>query len=210
MIGRVRVEPPQGPAFDHELTAAEVIIGRATTAGLMVPDSSMSRHHARLFQRDGRWWAEDLGATNGTTLNDQPLVEPRALDSGDRLRLGATVVRFAPDVGDTTDPGALNRQAARLRTINEIHRALATAISLADLLDLILERCFDVLRPEEGVIILKTAVGPVLSRRRRDVCPGSRASWWCRGALSKRWLSKAARRWCSTRRSTIASRDRSR
>jgi serine phosphatase RsbU (regulator of sigma subunit) len=168
MTGRVRVEPPQGPPFEHDLLAPEVIIGRATTAGLMVPDSSMSRHHARLFQRDGRWWAEDLGATNGTTLNDQPLVEPRALDSGDRLRLGATVVRFAPEPGDTTDPGALNRQAARLRTINEIHRALATPISLAALLDLILERCFEVLRPEEGVIILKDPSGlfvPAATRR---------------------------------------------
>jgi phosphoserine phosphatase RsbU/P len=168
MNGRVRVEPPQGPSFDHDLTASEVIIGRATTAGLMVPDSSMSRHHARLFQRDGRWWAEDLGATNGTTLNDQPLVEPRALDSGDRLRLGATVVRFAPDSGDTTDPGAINRQAARLRTINEIHRALATPISLAALLDLILERCFEVLRPEEGVILLRDRSGqftPAATRR---------------------------------------------
>ena len=135
MIGRVRVEPPQGPPFDRELLAPEVIIGRATTAGLMVPDSSMSRHHARLFQRDGRWWAEDLGATNGTTLNDQPLLEPTALGTGDRLRLGATLVRFDPEQEDTTDPGTLSRQAARLRTINEIHRALATPISLAELLD---------------------------------------------------------------------------
>ena len=168
MTERVRVEPPQGPAFDRELIAPEVIIGRATTASLMVPDSSMSRHHARLFQRDGRWWAEDLGATNGTTLNDQPLVEATALGSGDRLRLGATVVRFAPETDDTTDPGALNRQAARLRTLNEIHRALATTISLAELLDLILERCFEVLRPEEGIILLKDPSGqfmPAATRR---------------------------------------------
>jgi phosphoserine phosphatase RsbU/P len=159
MNGRVRVEPPQGPPFDRELVAPEVIIGRATTAGLMVPDSSMSRHHARLFHRDGRWWAEDLGATNGTTLNDQPLLEPTALGTGDRLRLGATLVRFDPEQEDTTDPGTLSRQAARLRTINEIHRALATPISLAELLDLILERCFEVLRPEEGIILLKDPAG---------------------------------------------------
>ncbi|HYN10330.1 MAG TPA: SpoIIE family protein phosphatase [Vicinamibacterales bacterium] len=169
MSERVRVEPPQGPPFDCELQAPEVIIGRATTAGVVVPDSSMSRHHARLFQRDGRWWAEDLGTTNGTTLNDRPLVEATALDHGDRLRLGATVIRFDPDAGGaTTDPGTLNRQAARLRTLNEIHRALATPISLSELLDLILERCFEVLRPEEGVILLKDTSGqflPAATRR---------------------------------------------
>jgi serine phosphatase RsbU (regulator of sigma subunit) len=171
MSERVRVEPPQGAPFDCELLTPEVIIGRATTAGVVVPDSSMSRHHARLFQRDGRWWAEDLGATNGTMLNDRPLVEATALDHGDRLRLGGTLIRFDPETaGDTTDPGALNRQAARLRTLNEIHRALATPISLNELLDLILERCFDVLRPEEGVILLKDAAGqfqPAATRQLR-------------------------------------------
>jgi len=156
---RVRVEPPNAPPFDWLLNTPEVVIGRATTAGLVVPDSSVSRHHARLFQRDGRWWAEDLGATNGTTLNDRPLLTPTMLDHGDRLRIGATIVRFAPDESDTTDPGALNRQAARLRTLNEVHKALATAISLSALLDLILERCFDVLHPEEGVILLKDPTG---------------------------------------------------
>jgi serine phosphatase RsbU (regulator of sigma subunit) len=168
MKERVRVEPPQGPPFDCELHAPEVIIGRATTAGVVVPDSSMSRHHARLFQRNGRWWAEDLGTTNGTTLNDRPLGEATALGQGDRLKLGATIIRFDPDIGDTTDPGTLNRQAARLRTLNEVHRALATPISLSELLELILERCFDVLRPEEGVILLKDHDGrfvPAATRR---------------------------------------------
>ena len=159
MSERVRVEPPNAPPFDWWLETPEVVVGRATDAGLVVPDSSVSRHHARLFQRDGRWWAEDLGATNGTTLNDRPLLTATILDHGDRLRIGATIIRFAPDAGDTTDPGALNRQAARLRTLNEVHKALATAISLSALLDLILERCFDVLHPEEGVILLKDAAG---------------------------------------------------
>jgi serine phosphatase RsbU (regulator of sigma subunit) len=171
MNERVRVEPPQSPPFDRELDAPEVIIGRATTAGLVVPDSSMSRHHARLFQREGRWWVEDLGTTNGTSLNDRPLVEPAALGTGDRLRLGGTVVRFAPATDEKTDPGTLNRQAARLRTLNEIHRALATPISLKDLLDLILERCFEVLRPEEGVILLKNRSGQFVTAATRQL-PG--------------------------------------
>ena len=82
MSERVRVEPPQSPPFDRELDAPEVIIGRATTAGLVVPDSSMSRHHARLFQRDGRWWVEDLGATNGTSLpEDTKSCVKRAIES---------------------------------------------------------------------------------------------------------------------------------
>ena len=166
MNARVRVEPPAAPAFSRDLVKNEVVLGRIDTAGIVVPDQSVSRHHARLFTRDGRWWAEDLGARNGTLLNDEPLLKPTPLGPGDRLKIGETIVRFfAADVQASTastariDEPVLDRQAARLSTLNEIHRALATPISLSDLLDLILERCFDVLRPEEGVIVLRQRDG---------------------------------------------------
>jgi serine phosphatase RsbU (regulator of sigma subunit) len=165
MTARLRIEPPGSQAFDRDLAGPQLVVGRGTDADLVVPDSSVSRHHARLFQREGRWWAEDLGALNGTTLNDSPLVAPTALGPGDRLRLGDTVLRFVPADAPAADPPTADddegtgRQAARLRTLNEIHRALATPISLSELLDLILERCFDVLRPEEGVIVLRHPAG---------------------------------------------------
>jgi hypothetical protein len=50
-----------------------------------------------------------------------------------------------------------------------VHRALATAISLPGLLELILERCFSVLAPEEGVVLLRTPAGtlePAATRQR--------------------------------------------
>lgn len=190
MTARVRVEPPDQPAFERDLDAQEVVIGRAATAGLVLPDSSVSRQHARLFQKDGRWWAEDLGATNGTLLNDKPLTKATALEPGDALKLGGSFVRFVPPptvpvlpvvgatahapigaTGKSEIPDAApagDREGARFATLNEIHRALATPISLTELLDLILQRSFDVLHPEEGVILLKQPDGefkPVASRR---------------------------------------------
>jgi serine phosphatase RsbU (regulator of sigma subunit) len=162
---RLHIEPAAGTPFDRDLTGQQFIVGRATDSDLVVQDSSVSRHHARLFQRDGQWWAEDLGARNGTTLNDAPLKSPTALGAGDRLRLGDTVLRFVPPAEAATtrtmidDDENIDRQAARLRTLNEIHRALATPISQSELLELILERCFEVLRPEEGVIVLRDRRG---------------------------------------------------
>ena len=190
MTVRVRVEPPDQPAFERDLDAREVVVGRAATAGLVVPDSSVSRQHARLFQRDGRWWAEDLGATNGTLLNDKPLTAATVVSSGDRLKLGGTIVQLVPAVTtampsplppavatSVSPPGAVGAtgqaespgSSARFATLNEIHRALATPISLTALLDLILERSFDVLHPEEGVILLKQPDGafkPAASRKK--------------------------------------------
>ena len=49
---------------------------------------------------------------------------------------------------------AAERQSGdRMRVLNEVHRAVATSISLDDLLELVLDRAFVHLRPEETVFI---------------------------------------------------------
>lgn len=192
MSVRLFVEPPGAPAFERDLDEAELVIGRSTTAGLILTDSSASRQHARLFQRDGAWWLEDLGTRNGTLLNDQPLGAPTCLQPGDRIKVGGTTVRFGTNGAETPyarppgdgapgqpdwssssisqiDAPGGDRQAARFRTLNDIHRALATPISLSALLDLILERCFEVLRPEEGVILLEGKDGEMRPAATRHV-----------------------------------------
>jgi serine phosphatase RsbU (regulator of sigma subunit) len=156
---RLHVEPPFGPPFDHELEAGEVIMGRSAAAGLVINDASVSRQHAKFVRRDGDWWLEDLGATNRTHLNGELIDGSARLSPGDRLRLGGTTIHVLGDgvlptppplVGDDTD-----RQAARLRILNDVHKALATAIALPELLQLILDRSFEVLKPEEGLILLR-------------------------------------------------------
>lgn len=177
MIVRLRVEPPGGEPFVHDLKTGEVVIGRATTVGLVVNDSSVSRQHARFVQHDNAWWIEDLGATNRTQLNGETIDGRTRLKPGDRLRLGGTTVQVLdepspgasmPATSVPSMDGSESRQAARLQLLNEIHRALATAISLPELLQLILDRSFEVLRPEEGVILLRGGDGqftPAASRR---------------------------------------------
>jgi phosphoserine phosphatase RsbU/P len=177
MTVRLRVEPPGIDPFTHDLTAGEVVIGRSSTAGLVVNDSSVSRQHARFVLRDEIWWIEDLGATNRTQLNGEMIAGSARIRPGDRLKLGGTVVEVigdaTADLRATSEPvssldNAGELQAARLRILNEIHRALATALSLPELLQLILDRSFDVLRPEEGMILLRTPDGqyaPAASRR---------------------------------------------
>ena len=54
--------------------------------------TSGSRQHARLFRRDDRWWAEDLGSRNGTLLNGRRLEEPSALENRDVLQLSASLL----------------------------------------------------------------------------------------------------------------------
>ena len=161
---RLHVEPPFGNSFDHELVAGEVIMGRSASAGLVINDASVSRQHARFIRRDGDWWIEDLGATNRTLLNGELIDGSARINIGDRLRLGGTTVHVLGGK-DQVDTGSQSnskvfediesRQAARLAILIDIHRALATALALPELLQLVLDRCFDVLKPEEGMILLR-------------------------------------------------------
>jgi serine phosphatase RsbU (regulator of sigma subunit) len=173
MALHLRVEPPSGAGAHEErlVDATEVVVGRLGNAGLVLADPSVSRQHARLRFHDGAWWVEALSTTNPTQLNHVPLDRPARIVPGDLLQMGATILRILSPAVPTVAPAASDRDrhAARLGILNDVHRALATAISLPHLLDLILERCLDVLAPEEGVILLRTPDGtlePAATRRR--------------------------------------------
>jgi sigma-B regulation protein RsbU (phosphoserine phosphatase) len=49
----------------------------------------------------------------------------------------------------------LRRYADRLKILNEVHQALGRSLTLEELLELILDRVFDHLRPDRGAILLK-------------------------------------------------------
>jgi DNA-binding NtrC family response regulator len=59
-------------------------------------DLRMSSRHAEVRLEAGRVLIRDLGSENGTRLNGQLLVGERALDPGDVLRLGDTLLVYAP------------------------------------------------------------------------------------------------------------------
>lgn len=71
-------------------------IGRDLDNDIVVADTYTSAHHACVEWRDGRWWVEDLGATNPTALNGHPLTpfDPVPLDPGDVIRVGRTEFKF--------------------------------------------------------------------------------------------------------------------
>jgi hypothetical protein len=63
-------------------------IGRSTDAEVRIEDRFASGVHARLFSRGGGYYVEDMGSTNGTYLNGEPLTGPQPLHPGDRIRIG--------------------------------------------------------------------------------------------------------------------------
>lgn len=86
----------------------KTMIGRSDAVANLVPDldlmpfggqvAGVSRKHANIINRDGVLYIEDLGSTNGSSLNQIP-IEPNRLyplRDGDEIELGRLkiVIRF--------------------------------------------------------------------------------------------------------------------
>ncbi|MDM8527599.1 FHA domain-containing protein [Anaerolineales bacterium HSG24] len=56
-------------------------------------DTEISRQHAIIHYRSGRWWLEDNDSTNGTFVNLGRISEPVMLQPGDRIRIGKTSIK---------------------------------------------------------------------------------------------------------------------
>ncbi|HEX7144419.1 MAG TPA: FHA domain-containing protein [Gaiellaceae bacterium] len=94
---------------EHELKES-VTIGRDASSDLAFESPTVSREHASLTFRDGRWYVEDRGSFNGTFLNGtrvQPGT-PLPLRHADRIGIGSETVLFSwpaqLEDPDTTEP----------------------------------------------------------------------------------------------------------
>ena len=86
----------EGPLTGTSLRLREsgTLIGRNPECALVLDDDFASGRHARIFEREGSWYVEDLGSTNGTFLGSQRLTAPVAVEAGTVLRIGKTVVEL--------------------------------------------------------------------------------------------------------------------
>lgn len=56
-----------------EVGRNRVLIGRSSEADIVLPHDDISRRHAVLWRQDGQVWIRDLGSSNGTSLDGQPV-----------------------------------------------------------------------------------------------------------------------------------------
>jgi len=69
-------------------------IGRGDRCAIRLQDTYVSQVHARLYPKDGAWYVEDLGSTNGTLLNDRRVDAPLEVHAGDVVKVGKTVLEL--------------------------------------------------------------------------------------------------------------------
>lgn len=81
-------------AAGHETGVAYDLMDGATLGRgdveIRLEDPFASARHARISREGHVLLIEDLGSTNGTYLNEEPLTGPQPLYDGDRIRIGAS------------------------------------------------------------------------------------------------------------------------
>lgn len=94
--GPTRLVVTEGPLRGTTLPlgASAVLIGRAPSCTLVLDDDYSSSRHARVFPEGDQWLVEDMGSTNGTFLDDQPVTDPVPVSPGAQIRIGQSVLEL--------------------------------------------------------------------------------------------------------------------
>jgi pSer/pThr/pTyr-binding forkhead associated (FHA) protein len=91
---------------EFELRQGANSLGRVG-ADVLLPDPTVSRHHATLTIDESGAWIEDVGSTNGTSLNGAPLSAGARgrIKDGDTLKLGSVALKLAWSDGPALPAG---------------------------------------------------------------------------------------------------------
>lgn len=102
----LKIERGDSAGAEFVITREESVIGRWDADNGVFPDidldsidqeAKVSRRHARILQREGKFFVEDLGSTNGTYINRGRRLlpgTPQQLTDGDEIIVGKTFLRF--------------------------------------------------------------------------------------------------------------------
>jgi pSer/pThr/pTyr-binding forkhead associated (FHA) protein len=84
------VTEADGAARTYPMSGEQLQIGRSESCEVILQDTYTSQMHARVFAKDGEWFVEDLGSTNGTYLNRVKVAQATPIGAGDEIRIGKT------------------------------------------------------------------------------------------------------------------------
>jgi len=103
---------------EETFSVNEVTMGRNPAHPLSVNDAQVSRDHLRIFFKDGEFFLEDLGSTNGTYINGKQVRKPVPLKDGDLVSFGEnnvfefSTIKSAGEKGKTEEEEEPNIEEA--------------------------------------------------------------------------------------------------
>ncbi len=160
-------------------------LGRSSQNDVVIPDTSLSRHHARISLKDGIPYLEDLGSLNGTSVNGGRITVPHPLREEDDIQLGQVSISLGSTsqgprvhIGNETDAslsrgslvlpldrlraGPVRREAPETLRLREVIREIqALSLELLEdsppeqLLSHLLDRLWNLLKPWRAAVMIQ-------------------------------------------------------
>lgn len=97
---KLLVSLPETGDVTHELTDAEITVGRVSENSLQIEDISVSSFHATLtLDESGDYVLRDIGSTNGTELNGKEIEREtdHKLQDGDKIVFGKILASYTSE-----------------------------------------------------------------------------------------------------------------
>jgi pilus assembly protein CpaF len=108
----------------------EITIGRVKGNDVLLPKGNVSKRHARLIYRDGRYIVTDLKSTNGTYVNHRRITHATLVREGDRIYIGDFVLRIEGEATGSERPSdivAPDSSTSNSGSSYRVHSAQASA-----------------------------------------------------------------------------------
>lgn len=114
----------ESDAASWEYAQSRIVLGRSSSADVVLPDASVSTRHASIDVEGVRYTITDHGSLNGTWVNGQRIVSERKkpLRDGDRIDVGLFTLRFVANV-PVNDVPSRDRTAAIAKRLLRAVRA---------------------------------------------------------------------------------------
>jgi serine phosphatase RsbU (regulator of sigma subunit)/pSer/pThr/pTyr-binding forkhead associated (FHA) protein len=162
------------------------VMGRNPDCGIVIPVTSVSREHAQIIKKSGKYFIEDKQSRNGTFVNNQAINHLTALKNNDRIRICDFIACFlespssAPGEDDDSEDGPSTVEATinqasgtlleghpaeKLRLLIEITNSLSRTLELGPLLPKIADSLFSLFLKADRCFLITAGEGDKLQPR---------------------------------------------
>lgn len=96
----------------YAITKAETTIGRGTDSDILIDSPGVSRHHAVIKEKDGKFFVEDKGSANGTFMKGEKITR-KEIKNGDIIQILNYAMTFKyPQTADARQTTLITQPAA--------------------------------------------------------------------------------------------------
>lgn len=118
--------------YSWDLTPGTHVIGRKPECEFCIPDSTVSRKHAKIEvgPEDDQYLIADLGSHNGTLINGKRITDQASVKQGDLIMFGQTEFRIAAsDEPITSGTGPTKTELSDEDPMNSVFMSIDDALS---------------------------------------------------------------------------------